>query len=61
MNDPRISAAICTAVAAWLGYTIFFASEAPGTFLAVVQWTFLLVAVLGAVAAVIRIVRDSRG
>jgi TRAP-type C4-dicarboxylate transport system permease small subunit len=61
MNDPRISALICTLVAAWLGYTIFFgANEAPSTFLAVVQWTFLLVAILGAVAAVIRIIHNSR-
>lgn len=61
MNDPRVSALICTLVAAWLGYTIFFgATEAPSTFLAVVQWTFLLVAILGAVAAVIRIIHQSR-
>lgn len=59
MNDPRISAIICAAVAAWLGYTIFFSAEAPSTFLAVVQWTFFLVAILGAVAAVVRIVRES--
>lgn len=37
MNDPRISALICTLVAVWLGYTIFFGTEAPSTFLAVVQ------------------------
>lgn len=60
MNDPRISALICTLVAAWLGYTIFFGAEAPSTFLAVVQWTFLLVAILGAVAAVIRILYKGR-
>ena len=59
MNDPRISAVICAAVAVWLGYTIFFAAEGPSTFLAVVQWTFFLVAILGAVAAVIRIVREN--
>ena len=59
MNDPRISALICTLVAAWLGYTIFFSAEAPSTFLAVVQWTFFVVAILGAVAAVVRIVRES--
>lgn len=61
MNDPRVSALICTLVAAWLGYTIFFgAGEAPSTFLSVVQWTFLLVAILGAVAAVIRIIHQNR-
>ncbi|WP_224702845.1 hypothetical protein [Devosia aquimaris] len=60
MNDPRISAVICTLVAAWLGYTIFFGAEAPSTFLLVVQWTFLLVAVLGAIAAVIRIIHQGR-
>jgi membrane protein DedA with SNARE-associated domain len=59
MNDPRISALICAAVAAWLGYTIFFAAEAPSTFLAVVQWTFFLIAILGLVAAVVRILRES--
>ena len=59
MNDPRVSAVICTLVAAWLAYTIFFSAEAPSTFLAAAQWTFFLVAILGAVAAVIRIVRDN--
>ena len=58
MSDPRISAVICAAVAAWLGYTIFFAAEAPSTFLAVVQWTFFVVAILGLVAAVVRMVRE---
>lgn len=61
MNDPRISALICTLVAAWLGYTIFFGTEAPSTFLVVVQWTFLLVAILGAVAALIRIIHKGQG
>lgn len=60
MNDPRISALICTLVATWLGYTIFFGAEAPSTFLAVVQWTFLVVAVMGAVAALIRIIHKGR-
>lgn len=59
MNDPRISAVICAAVAAWLGYTIFFATEAPSTFLAVVQWTFFLVAIAGLAVAVVRIMRES--
>ena len=57
MNDPRISAVICAAVAVWLGYTIFFAAEAPSTFLAVVQWTFFLVAIAGVAAAVARMAR----
>jgi membrane protein DedA with SNARE-associated domain len=59
MNDPRISALICAAVAAWLGYTIFFSADAPSTFLVVVQWTFFVVALLGAIAAVIRILREN--
>jgi len=58
MSDPRISALICAAVAAWLGYTIFSASEAPSTFLLVAQWTFLLVAVAGLAAALARIFRE---
>jgi hypothetical protein len=57
MSDPRISALICGAVAAWLGYTIFSASEAPSTFLLVAQWTFLLVALAGLGAALARILR----
>ncbi|MGB3337160.1 MAG: hypothetical protein WBA73_08285 [Devosia sp.] len=60
MNDPRISALICALVAAWLGYTIFSATEAPSAFLLVAQWTFLLVAVAGLAAAVARIVRERR-
>lgn len=58
MNNPRISAVICGLVAAWLGYTIFFGSEAPSTFLAVVQWTFFLVALAGLAAALARLVRE---
>ena len=57
MNDPRVSALICTAVAIWLGYTIFFATEAPSTFLLVAQWTFFLVAIAGLAAALARILR----
>jgi hypothetical protein len=58
MSDPRISALICAAVAAWLGYTIFSASEAPSTFLLVAQWTFFLVALAGLGAALARILRS---
>ncbi|MBE0581371.1 hypothetical protein [Devosia sp.] len=57
MNDPRVSALICAAVAIWLGYTIFFAAEAPSTFLLVAQWTFFLVALAGLSAALARILR----
>jgi hypothetical protein len=57
MSDPRISALICGAVAAWLGYTIFSTSEAPSTFLLVAQWTFLLVALAGLGTALARILR----
>lgn len=57
MSDPRISALICGLVAAWLGYSIFSASEAPGPFLLVAQWTFFLVAIAGLAAALARIVR----
>ena len=60
MNDPRISALICALVAGWLGYSIFSATEAPSTFLLVVQWTFLLVAIAGLAAALARIVRERR-
>jgi hypothetical protein len=59
MNNPRVSALICGLVAAWLGYTIFFSAEAPSTFLAVVQWTFFLVAIAGLAFALARIVRES--
>jgi membrane protein DedA with SNARE-associated domain len=57
MNDPRISAIICAAVAAWLGYTIFFSPESPSTFLAVLQWTFFVVALAGLGAAMARLMR----
>lgn len=60
MSDPRISALICGLVAAWLGYTIFSATEAPSTFLLVAQWTFLLVTIAGLAAAIARIVRGRR-
>jgi membrane protein DedA with SNARE-associated domain len=60
MNDPRISALICAAVAAWLGYTIFSASEAPSTFLLVAQWTFFVLALAGLGAALARLMRERR-
>ena len=60
MNDPRISALVCGLVAAWLGYTIFSASEAPSTFLLVAQWTFFIVALAGLGAALARILRGRK-
>jgi len=57
MNDPRISALICALVAAWLGYTIFVSTEAPGSFLAIAQWTFFFVAVAGLGVALARLVQ----
>lgn len=60
MNNPRISALICALVAAWLGYTIFSATEAPSTFLLVAQWTFFIVALAGLRAALARIMRERR-
>ena len=60
MNDPRISATICTLVALWLGYTIFFAAEAPSPLLATMQWVFFLCAIAGAVAAIVRLLRQGR-
>lgn len=58
MNDPRVSAVICGLVAAWLGYTIFSSAEAPSTFLAVLQWTFFIVALAGLGAALARLMRQ---
>ena len=58
MNDPRISALICGLVAAWLGYTIFSAAEAPSGILAFMQWLFFFCAIAGLIAAVVRIVRE---
>lgn len=58
MNDPRISAIICAAVAAWLGFTIFTAAETPSAFLAVLQWTFFIVALAGLGVALARLMRS---
>lgn len=58
MNDPRISAIICAAVAAWLGYMIFSAAEAPSAFLTVLQWTFFIVALAGLGVALARLMRS---
>lgn len=58
MNDPRVSALICAAVAAWLGYTIFSSTGAPGTFVLVAQWTFFFVALAGLGAALARLMRN---
>lgn len=58
MNDPRISAVICSLVAAWLAYSIFSPSEAPSQIVSIMQWVFFLCAIAGVVAAVVRIVRE---
>jgi len=58
MNDPRVSALICAAVAAWLGYTIFSPTEAPSQILSIMQWVFFICAIAGVIAAVARIVRE---
>ena len=57
MNDPRVSAIICGAVAVWLGYTIFFSDEAPSIVLVVMQWTFFIMALAGLGAALARLMR----
>lgn len=58
MSDPRITALVCALAAAWIGYMIFSAAEAPSQMLAVVQWGFLIVALLGLVTAIIRLLRE---
>ena len=60
MNDPRISAVICSLVAAWLAYSIFSPDEAPNQIVSIMQWVFFLCAIAGVVAAVARIVRERR-
>jgi TRAP-type C4-dicarboxylate transport system permease small subunit len=58
MSDPRISALICSAVAAWLAYSIFSPGEAPSPIVSIMQWVFFVCAVAGVIAAVVRIVRE---
>jgi hypothetical protein len=60
MNDPRVSAIICGLVALWLGYTIFFAAEAPSQILSIMQWVFFICAIAGLAAAVARMTRGGR-
>lgn len=60
MNDPRVSALICGAAAAWLGYTIVSGTGDKGTLLSLIQWPFFMVAVAGLAVALARIVRGWR-
>ena len=58
MNNPRISAIVCGLVALWLGYQLFFTTEAPSQVLAFMQWLFFFFAIAGLLAAIVRLVRE---
>lgn len=55
VNNPKISALICLATAAWLGYGLLTASERPSTALLTLQIILLVGCLLGFVGALMRL------
>jgi hypothetical protein len=51
MNNPKIAAPVCAAVAAWLIYSMATATERPSTALAVLQYALIAGALIGLVGA----------
>ncbi len=55
MNNPKVSALICFATAAWLGYGLLTAMERPSTALLTLQLILLAASLLGLVGALMRL------
>jgi hypothetical protein len=58
MNNPRIAAPVCAAVAAWLIYSMATATERPSTVLAVLQYVLIAGALIGLAGALRQLLRE---
>lgn len=56
MGNPKVMAVVSGLVALWLLATIVTAQEAPSTALAVVQYLFLILAIIACVGSIRKIV-----
>ena len=57
MNNPKVTAAISGAVALYMAYSIFGATEAPSSALNTMQWVFLVLALVACIGSLYRISR----
>lgn len=57
MNNPKIAALVCFAAAAWLGYGLLTAKEAPSMALFSLHLVIIAAAVLGMIDALRTIAR----
>jgi hypothetical protein len=55
MNNPKVSALISFATAAWLGYGLLSATERPSTALLTLQLVLLVASLMGFVGALMRL------
>ncbi len=57
MNNPKVTAAISGAVAVYLAFSIFGASEAPSSALSTMNWAFLALALIACVGSIYKITK----
>ncbi len=55
MNNPKVSALLCFATAAWLGYGLLSATERPSAALLTLQLVLLVASLIGLVGALMRL------
>jgi hypothetical protein len=58
MNNPKIAAPVCAAVAAWLIYGLAIATERPSTALALLKYALIAGALLGLAGATRQMLRE---
>lgn len=57
MGNPKVSAVVCAIVVLFLGYRMVTATEAPSTALNLLNWAFLLLALVGFVGSLVTLAR----
>ncbi|MCO5147053.1 MAG: hypothetical protein M9895_12855 [Aquamicrobium sp.] len=58
MGNPKVSAVVCAIAVLFLGYRMFTATEAPSTALNLLNWTFLLLALVGFVGSLVTLAKS---
>jgi|GEM_PF-1167755 hypothetical protein len=57
MNNPKVTAAMSGVVALFLAYSIFGADEQPSSTLSMMNWFFLILAVIACVGSLYKIAK----
>jgi hypothetical protein len=60
VNNPKVAAAICGIAVLLIGFRMLTATEAPGTAVNLMNWMFLLLALVGLVGSLVILSRRPR-